>query len=98
MQDIVTSDLAEFGFRELEMVEELLKAYRIQGADFLGDKVKPFMNRHSGYVFLCDEDYNTAMMNGDKLEQWLNCGQCGNEGFPEDVKIDYDNDRCNNCE
>ena len=40
-----------------------------------------FFNKNSGYVFLTDEDYNTAMMDGDTLEDFLTCGECGCEGI-----------------
>ncbi len=49
------------------------------------DGVTVMMNRNSGNVFLIDSEYNVGMMNGDKLEQWHYCGDCGHEGFAEDV-------------
>jgi hypothetical protein len=36
-----------------------------------------------------------AMMNGDKLEMWHNCSNCGHEGFAEDCQLNEDG--CNEC-
>ncbi len=66
-----STDLRVFGFRELKIGAELLEAYCENPLDFLCDGVHLMMNTHSGYVLLTDEDYNVAMMNGDKLEQFL---------------------------
>jgi hypothetical protein len=97
--DPVTTDLSKFGFRELKMAAELLTAYTRGGGkpDNLGDGVTVAMNTSSGYVFLTDEDYNVAMMNGDKLEPWLNCSNCGEEGFAEDVGELDNQGRCKEC-
>ncbi|PQA86027.1 hypothetical protein [Hyphococcus luteus] len=83
--DIVTTDLSRFGFRELKMAARLLAAYCESPPDFLGDGVTVMMNMHSGYVFLTDEDFNVAMMNGDTLEQFHSCPECGAEGFAEEL-------------
>lgn len=81
---IVTSDLTKFGYRELDMAGDLLKAYAKNGCDFLGYDTNVFMNSNSGNVFLADEDGGVGMMNGDKLEQWFSCPECGAEGFDND--------------
>lgn len=80
-----TTDLAEFGFRELKMAAELLAAYCDSPPSFLTGGVQVIMNTYSGYVFLTDEDFNVAMMNGGKLEQFHSCPECGAEGFGEDL-------------
>ena len=80
-----TTDLTDFGFRELRMAAELLTAYCEQPPEFLTDGVHLMMNTHSGYVFLTDEDFNVAMMTGGKLEQWHWCPDCGAEGFTGDM-------------
>lgn len=80
-----TTDLKNFGFRELKMAAELLQAYCENPPEFMSDGVHLMMNTHSGYVFLTDEDFNVAMMNGDKLEQFLSCPECGAEGFAEEL-------------
>ena len=98
MKEIVTSDLAEFGSRERQEVISLLTAWREQGlpADFYDEEVRPMMNKNSGYVFLSNNEYQVAMMNGTKLEIWNSCPNCGAEGFDEDCSID-DNGECNEC-
>ena len=84
--DIVTNNLSRFGMRELNMAARLLAAYCEQSPDFLGEHVQVMMNAMSGYVFLTDEDYAVAMMNGDELEQFHLCPECGNEGFAEELR------------
>lgn len=79
-----TQDLSKFGYRELRMVAELLTAY-CDDPNILGDNVTVEFNPNSGCVFLVDEDYNTAMMNGDQLEEWFTCPYCGYEGFLDDM-------------
>lgn len=87
--DIVTSDLSEFGNRERAMAEELLKAWREQGLpdDFDDDgPVRIYTNRNSGYVFIANEEGGPeAMMNGDRLELWYSCRYCGSEGFKDEI-------------
>lgn len=80
-----TTDLRDFGFRELKMAAKLLAAYCENPPAYLGGGVHLMMNMNSGYVFLTDEDFNVAMMNGDTLEQFHSCPECGAEGFAEDM-------------
>lgn len=82
-----TEDLLDFGFRELDMVGDLLKAFKglNDHTVLLGNGVKPAMNTGSGSVFLVDEDYNVGMMNGDYLDDFLTCPDCGYEGFIDDI-------------
>jgi hypothetical protein len=86
--EIVTSDLSRFGSRERKMVEDLLRAWREQGLpeDFYDDEVVPMMNMNNGNVFLTNSDYQVATMNGDKLEYFYSCPECGHEGFKEDMQ------------
>ena len=84
--EVVTTDLSRFGMRELNTAARLLAAYCDNPPDFLSDGVIVMMNRLSGYVFLTDEDYAVAMMNGDGLEQFHSCPECGNEGFADDLR------------
>ena len=37
------------------------------------------------------------MMNGDQLEMFYSCPECGNEGFAEDITWDNDEYRCGDC-
>ena len=85
-----TTDLSHFGFRELKMAAELLTAYCENPPDYLGDGVQVMMSTESGNVFLTDEDFNVAMMNGDKLDAWLFTPYEGHEGFLEDLIHDLD--------
>lgn len=89
-----THDLSEFGYRELDMTADLLKAYVDNGKNILGDGVKVEFNPNSGYVFLVDGDYNVAMVNGDNLEFRYNCPICGHEGFLEDMQHGEDDEEC----
>ncbi len=89
--ETVTKDLSRFGFRELKMAAELLTAYRTDKDAttlLIGDGLAVWMNIHSGYVFLCDEDLNTAMMSGEILEDFETCGYCGHEGVSSEVLDD----------
>lgn len=92
--EIVTTDLTRFGQRELSMLREILEAWEKHGIpDELTDGVTPHFNTHSGYVFLSDEDYNTAMLNDEtgKLEMWYYTPYAGFEGFLSDLIDEYDN-------
>lgn len=89
-----TQDLSNFGYRELDMAGELLREYANNPNVLPGDGVKVEFNPMSGNVFLVDEDYNVAMMNGDTLEQFFSCPYCGHEGFLEDMIHDHDDEDC----
>lgn len=91
MSDICTTDLADFGFRERVILIELLQAWQSQGLpdDFSLDEVRPMMNKHSGNVFLTNEEFQVAMMNGDKLEVWHSSPYEGKEGFFDDLVAEY---------
>lgn len=92
MNEITTTDLSKFGSREREMAEELLREWREQGLpkDFNDDEVTVMMNTNSGNVFLTNSDFQVAMMNGDDLESFYTCPECGHEGFKEDMEHDGD--------
>ena len=93
---MTTTNLSDFGYREREMAEELLHEWN-QGHlpdDFYNDDVKIMMNQYSGYVFLTNSDFQVAMMNGDCLESWYTCPECGNEGFIEEFTPDCS---CKEC-
>jgi hypothetical protein len=96
-QEITTTDFADFGSREREMVIEILLAWKNSGlpTDFYQDEVRPTMNKNSGFVFLVNSEYQTAMLNGNVLEIWHNCHNCGHEGFAEDCQLN--DDGCENC-
>jgi hypothetical protein len=96
-QETTTTDLADFGSRERWLLVELLTAWDKQGLpeNFYDDEVRAMMNRNSGNVFLTNSEFQTAMMNGDKLEIWHSCPNCGHEGFYEDCQLN--DDGCNEC-
>lgn len=87
MDAIVTSDLSQFGYRELELAQRTLKAYvdSNMGANLkIGEGLKICFNRNSGFVFLSDEDLRTFVLNGkEELTEWFNCPICGTEGYKE---------------
>lgn len=94
---ITTTNLADFGYREIGMAATLLNAY-LDNTSILGDGVQLMFNTHSGCVFLTDEDYAVAMMNGEKLEKFYS-SNCGHEGFAEDFEPHEDQDclQCPHC-
>jgi hypothetical protein len=92
-----TEDLADFGYRELHMAGVLLVAFKNtqdKTEYFTGEKVRIAFNANSGNVFLVDDDYNVAMMNGHALKDWFTCPYCGHEGFKEDMRHEPKNDTC----
>lgn len=97
IQTATTTDLADFGSRERWLLVELLTAWDQQSLpeEFCDEEVRPMMNRNSGNVFLTNSEYQTAMMNGGKLEIWHNCSNCGHEGFEEDCQLN--DEGCNEC-
>lgn len=91
-----TNDLTRLGYREYDLLADLLKALsdnKIATNTTLGDKVNWEFNPNSGNVFLIDEDYQAYMMNDDGfIEEHVFCSNCGAEGFktefwvkPEDL-------------
>jgi len=87
MNNIVTADLSKFGYRERELAEALLKAWREQGLpdDFHNEEVTINLNMNSGYVFLSNSEYQVAMMNDDKLEIFFTDFETGEEGFLDEL-------------
>ena len=88
MQNYYTEDFAKLGARERWILKEILEAWEKYGLpkNFEDDQVKPAFNMGSGYVFLVNSEYQTVMLNGDKLELYHSCPECGCEGFTEDLK------------
>jgi hypothetical protein len=88
-----TTNLADFGYRELDMAADLLKAYA-NGKNncpyFSGEGVQVMMNQNSGNVFLTDSEYNVLMMNGTELEGFYTSPYSGHEGFFSDLVNDWD--------
>ena len=92
-----TRNRAYFGSREKEMARELWRAEAQQGLPdgVSDDNLQIELNPNSGKVFFTNDDFQVVMLNGDKLEQFFYCSECGNEGFAEDVKDE--NGNCNQC-
>lgn len=88
---MITTNLSDFGYRELMILEEVLRAMREQGLpnDFYNDDVHPMMNQSSGNVFLTNSEYQVAMLNGNKLESFYFLSYHGNEGFLDDLIEEY---------
>lgn len=80
-----TTDLRDFGIRELRLAAELLNAYCDVPPSWMGKGVGLMFNRESGCVFLTDEDFNVAMMNSGKLDAWLFTPHDGHDGFIDEL-------------
>ncbi len=95
--NITTTDLSDFNEANLKDLEKLLKAHREQGLpeDFNKHGVHVMMNKHSGNVFLTNSEFQVAMLNGNDLESWYYCFNCGHEGFAEDCQLN--DEGCNEC-
>ena len=97
-----TQDLSKLGYREIDLLADLLKAYSDakwkSKDDGLDGGVNWEYNPDSDNLFLVDENYNVAMFNDDgELENFLNCGNCGKEGFRSEVDFCDDN-TCKECD
>lgn len=92
---MTTTDLSDFGAREKEIAEQLLRAMRVSGLpeDFEDSEVTVMFNRMSGNVFLTNSEYQVAMLvdeeNSDKLASFYSSPYNGTEGFFEDLKDEY---------
>ena len=90
--EIITTDLSEFGYQELREASELLAAYAewrmSRSPNFLLGDAKVWFNKNNGSVFISDDNYDVGMINPDtgEFDQWFNCPECGHEGFREDMK------------
>lgn len=95
MKEIVTSNYANFGHREQKLQCDLWKAIAEQGCPIDSSNLHIEFNTHSGNVFFVNDDNQVAMLNGNTLERFFSCLECGNEGFAEDVMTKKG--RCNQC-
>ena len=100
MNKYYTENIADFGYREIKMLREILDSWLNNGLpeNFNDNKVKPAMNKCSGYVFLTNEDYQCCMINHDTntLELWHNLPYSGAEGFLMDLFQENDPETLNN--
>ena len=91
MQKTYTENLADFGYREQDIAKDIFIAWKKHGlpSDFWNEGVKIAMNMNSGYVFLTNEDYQVAMLEGDQLVSFYNSPYAGIEGTFEELKEEY---------
>ena len=91
MNMTTTTNLAQFGARELAEVRDLLDAMLNQGlpSGFSNDGVHPMFNMNSGFVFLTNDEFEVCMMNGDKLESFHTSPYEGKEGFFSELLDEY---------
>ena len=85
-------DLSTFGYRELAMAADLLKAIIDHGYpdDFDDEGVRIEFNPNSGYVFLTNDNFDCCMEVNGELLSWYFLGYHGYEGFLEDLIDEYD--------
>lgn len=84
---MTTTNLAEFGNRELGMAGELLTAYsnNMGPEEFYSEGVTLMMNKYSGNVFLTNDEHQVLMMNGNDLEMFYTTPYEGHEGFADEL-------------
>lgn len=90
--------LEDFGYREISEIATLLEKYSSGNHhDIIEYPIKIGFNMNSGYVFIIDDNQNTFMLNGEELEQYYNCGNCGKEGFKEEFSGKCAEHNCDQC-
>lgn len=91
MTEYYTENLSKFGIREICMLRDILTAWIEKGlpGGFDFDNVRPAFNLNSGNVFLVNDSYQVAMMNGDELELFHSLPYGGGEGFLSDLLEEY---------
>ena len=93
--EITTTDLASFGSRELREAVKLLAAY-CDGArpgDFDDDGVTVMLNRHSGMVFLTNDECQVVVSDGQgDLVSFYTSPYEGHEGTLFDLRTDFNRD------
>lgn len=85
---MTTTNLSDFGKREIDMAADLLKAYAQDGVrdTFYENGVTLMLNTHSGNVFLTNDECDVLMMNGERLERFYTTPYEGYEGFADDLR------------
>ena len=87
--NVYTEDMAIImqSSRERYLALQILTAWDKHGLpdDFYEDNIRYAFNRNSGNVFLVNEEYQCAMMNGDKLESFYSSPYDGHEGFIDEL-------------
>lgn len=92
MKNTITSNLAEFGYREKVIARYLLDAMINNGLpeDFEDSEVTIMFNKNSGYVFLTNSEHQVAMVSDGKLYSFYTTPYAGLEGSYEDLMLEYD--------
>jgi hypothetical protein len=85
MDYIVTTDISQFGYIELETAGKLLSLYSEYGCEFLTEGLTLNFNQQSGYVFLSDTEYHVGVLDESEahIVQFFTCSECGYEGTQE---------------
>lgn len=97
MDNPVTSNLAEFGNKEIAEAGKILTLYsedkltKIARDYFYTEGVNICFNKNSGYVFLSNSEYQVLMENDGKLDLFIYCSEHGSEGVLSDLVFDRKN-------
>lgn len=91
--NVYTENMADIMACSIERkeVQSIITAWNEHGLpdNFYLENVRFAYNRNSGYVFLVNDDYQCAMMNGDELEMFYTSPYDGHEGFINDLLQSY---------
>lgn len=98
MTDIFTCDLSQLGYREIDILADMLKLYANgKTVNNIEYPISVSYNLDSDNAFIIDDNENQFLVNdNDKLEQWFNCWNCGKEGF--EIEFTHKDTRKTNCE
>lgn len=85
-------DLSTFGYREIDLAQEILKAVADNGYpdDFEEEGVRIEFNPNTGDVFLTNDENQVCMVAEGKLESWYWLSNSGREDFLENLIQDFD--------
>lgn len=90
---MTTADLSDFGYRELDIAADLLKAYCSSNKNLHhfdhSDGIQLMMNQNSGNVFLTNAEHQVAMLNDDTLEDFYSTPYDGHDGFWDELVEEY---------
>ena len=81
-------ELDGYGYREMAIASEILKEIISNGlpVGFDSDGLAIEFNPFSGEVFLTNDYYQIAAMNGDSLEMYYILPHSGEEGFRDELE------------
>ena len=84
-------DVSKLSNKALQDLSKILATYKTENdisdiSEYANDNVHIGYNKDHDNVYLYSEEYpHSVMMNGDKLDTFHSCWNCGHEGFKEDV-------------